>query len=663
MAPSLGSKTGLDKRPATLLTKEGVGVAIRMKPNKRLRGHALELAKQEAKTLPKGSASENVLSEGLLSLWSHGHLSAKLIQNIANKALLVGAEGEDLATIARSGNHGSKPGNCHRDICRAFIKDCHLGTGASVPTQCQDPKTSKPCEENAGVLLPHLLFSELFEGYPSQFDSLFGTQDLAEFWTRVEATKDDRLQAHPICLDKRQKKTQKSVQNRSLTIPLFLHADGVEFQSRDSLLVWNWGGFLNAFGSLNSHFLICAFPKSASLNNTWEPIMEWVQWSFEAMQEGTHPCYGPDNGPLPKGSIFEKLAGLPLTGRGYRACIWAIQGDQEMYSNILNLPHWNTYAPCAACDAQKPFMKGKACEKGKSFKELLPENQKFEYTSTSAALTKGPEYHALFRIPGLTIKMVRQDGLHVLFVKGVCSHLLGSLLHQICFHEGKGRQSKPPKDRLALVFSEIQANYKAQNTPTRLTNLRLSMFCDPAKPHKEYPKLEAKGAETKHLLAAFLPVLQAALNPGIALHQHMVGALEAMVALVNAFDSAGMFPTQTEFQGMQDLDKRFCYHYTYLHQWAKSENRKLYHIVYKFHCMHHLVRDSQYLNPRYAWNFRAEDFVGKVSKLAHSVMMGVKATKLSGKLLIKYRILLHMQLTQLGFDSGMIPESDGEDWL
>lgn len=248
-------------------------------------------------------------------------------------------------------------------------------------------------------------------------------------------------------------------------------------------------------------------------------------------------------------------------------------------------------------------------------------------------------------------------------MKGVCSHLLGSLLHQLCFYEGKGRQSKPPKDRLAVLFSQIQENYREQNTPSRLTNLRVSMFCDPSKPHKDYPKLDAKGGETKHLLAAFLPVLKAALNPGNELHQHMVGALEAMVGLVNAFDSAGMFLTLKEFRKVQDLDQRFCSHYAFLHQWAKSEDRKLYHLVYKFHCLHHLVRDSQYLNPRYAWNFRAEDFVGKMSRLAHSLMMGVKATKLSGKLLIKYRILLHMQLTQLGFESGVFPDSDGEDWL
>ena len=232
----------------------------------------------------------------------------------------------------------------------------------------------------------------------------------------------------------------------------------------------------------------------------------------------------------------------------------------------------------------------------------------------------------------------------------------------MCYNQGKGKQNKQPSQRLALIFSKIQESYKQLQTPTRLTNLKLSMICDPSKPHQEYAKLDAKGAETKHLLRAFLPVLKSILEPNNTLHQHMVGALEAMVDLVAAFDAAGLFPGPKEFQAMQDLDQRFCRHYTELNRWAQKNDQKLYHIVYKHHCQHHLVKEAQFLNPRYTWNFRSEDFVGKVATLTRSLAMGVKSTRLSGKLMIKYRILLHMQLTRLGFDLGVSPDSDGEEW-
>ena len=66
-------------------------------------------------------------------------------------------------------------------------------------------------------------------------------EDLSDLALEVEKSKDDRLLGHPICLDKRQGLVKRSVQQKESIIPLFLHADG--FQTRDSLLCWNW--FLN----------------------------------------------------------------------------------------------------------------------------------------------------------------------------------------------------------------------------------------------------------------------------------------------------------------------------------------------------------------------------------------------------------------------------------
>ena len=162
----------------------------------------------------------------------------------------------------------------HRDICAQFLKDCRISKGISVETECQGPKTSKPCLDMAGVMLPHLLFSNIFNHYPDQFDKIFGVEDLDSFRRGVEYVSDDRFMAHPICLDKRTGVAKGKVQDKSLTIPLFLHADGVEYQQRDSFLVWNWGGFLNAYSSLTSHFLIAAFPKSCTIHDkTWKPLM------------------------------------------------------------------------------------------------------------------------------------------------------------------------------------------------------------------------------------------------------------------------------------------------------------------------------------------------------------------------------------------------------
>ena len=111
-------------------------------------------------------------------------------------------------------------------------KNNALTKAHEVDVQVRDPKTSKVGVETASLYLPHMLFADLATSYPEQFDKNFGCSELAGFWKNVEAVKDERLQGHPICLDKRQGLAKRHVVNADKTVPLFIHADGVEFQTR-----------------------------------------------------------------------------------------------------------------------------------------------------------------------------------------------------------------------------------------------------------------------------------------------------------------------------------------------------------------------------------------------------------------------------------------------
>ena len=619
---------------------------------KRIRGWKLEMAKEAGGSEPLLKGEQEVpsaLGTLLLTMWSHGHISAKAMQELAHMAILDGATHPELAQIVSTGHWGEIPGNVHRDIMTHYCQDIKLTPAIHVQVPVLEPKTSKVLVEDASIFLPHILFSDLAHHYPDQFHNLFGTQDLQSFWKGVEKVKDDRLYQHPICLDERHGTYTNCVQEKQKTIPLFIHCDGVEFQSRDSLQVWNWGGLLCQYHSLAAHFLVSAIPKACTTESTWDPIMEWVTWSLEALLKGYHPEVGPKNEPLLKGSPFHALKGLPLTPGNYRAVVWAVQGDHEMYSNTVHLPHWNATSPCWDCDCKQPFSKGTPCEKGKSFKIVKEGKQRFIYVDTKAALLKGKTNHPLFSVPGLTTRMVRHDGLHVLFVRGVCAHLVGSILHYMAFFDGKGVQSVKPSERLAFIFEEIQEVYKRSSAPTRLTNLKLSMICDVAKPHKQFAKLDCKGAGMKHLCVALLPVIKNMLDRKQEQHRDMVSALQCMVDLIQLFDRIGIFPSSKEYMQARNLEKRFFAHYDSLNIWAQENDRLLFHLVMKHHTLHHMVRDSQFLNPRNCWNFRAEDFVGKISRLGASVAMGVKSTKMSQKINAKYRILLHLQLVRLGF--------------
>ena len=603
----------------------------------------------------------SALSTRLLELWCKGLVSATMVADLARCATLDGAGHPELVALGQAGSFSRHKGNISRDLLRLLGKRSRMTPAHLLKVQCLDPKSGTKDSAQAAMMLPHVVFAELGQFYPDEFHAVFATSGLASFWDGVEGVQDDRLDMHPIALDKR-------VQKKDRTIPLYIHADGVEYQQRDSLMCWSWGSLLNQKSSLDSHLHMAVWPKSATSEDTWTPMYELMRWSFEALLKGFHPTAGPNGEPVVKEfAKFAEDAGKPLF-KGYRAVIWSIQGDQDFYSNVLHLPHWNNKFPCFECDCQRPVFKKQPCPLGKSVKELRWEKQSYEHFDTAAALRKGEaalgkggHSHPLFSIPGVTTRLVRHDALHVVYGKGVGSHLLGSLLHYLCYYEGKGATcSVPPAQRLGVVFSEVQKVYQANKTACRLTNLRLSMFCDPLAPYKSHPFLGVKAAELKHLAPALLPVLKSLLTDlGKRHEQQMKQCLQAFCDLNDLFDQAPMFLSEEEYNRAWDLGiDQFCGLYADLHDWSILEERNLFHVVHKHHSYQHMILSSKDMNPRFHWNFRSEDYVGAMSRIAHSTAFGLKSTRISCKVAAKWKLLLHFQLTRPGFCIGKEEEEE-----
>ena len=245
-------------------------------------------------------------------------------------------------------------------------------------------------------------------------------------------------------------------------------------------------------------------------------------------------------------------------------------------------------------------------------------------------------------------KNVRGDPLHILICKGLYGHVLGSILHYACYIEGPGKRAiKKPADRLAILFSQIQIEYSKQECKNRLTNLRMSMFTDPQKPWAKYSQLDCKGGEARHLLPAFIPVIQRLFEDTMEeCEQHMILVATSLEKLVKVWDDAGTFLTSPQYQKGLKLAGDFLTSYAWLNQWSLEKDRMSFHIVPKHHSFIHLVWNSKFLNPRIQWCFKAKDFVGQVSRLTHSVSMGVSSTRLSLKVAPKYRILVRLFLTR-----------------
>ena len=373
----------------------------------------------------------------------------------------------------------------------------------------------------------------------------------------------------------------------------------------------------------------CTVPETTHCRGTWKPVWKHFIHSFQNLAAGIFQALDADGNPHP-------LAGQRVHPRGYRFFIWVIQGDHEFFSNTLGLPHWRNNKLCWDCDTD-------ITNEGTTWINLS--NPGWTLKTAQEHLDTPPS-HEVFTAPGVSTMMVCHDALHVMFNHGILSHFLGSILHLWCFH-GPGRQTVAPATRLGIVFEKIQQFYTMAETDcrTRLVNLKLSMFCQEKKPHVDFPALKCKGGETKHLLPAMVWCMSL-MYDGSELHDKIMAGLIAINKFVHVMVNADWVPTPREADRLVKYAKRFLTAYDWLEDWAIANERMLFHAVPKFHMFDHLAYGARFLNPTASWCFKAEDYVGKMSKMGASSVFGTKATKLSIKMMEKNRFMMHFRWTR-----------------
>ena len=110
----------------------------------------------------------------------------------------------------------------------------------------------------------------------------------------------------------------------------------------------------------------------------------------------------------------------------------------------------------------------------------------------------------------------------------------------------------------------MEKEYVAQETPTRVTNLRLSMLCNPKEPRKSMAQLDLKAPETKWFLQAFAPVLQNLVSLEKEHEATMLQAVEDMAKLTDLFDQGDVFLTNGEWLKAMKLGESFLKKYSSL---------------------------------------------------------------------------------------------------
>ena len=86
-----------------------------------------------------------------------------------------------------------------------------------------------------------------------------------------------------------------------------------------------------------------------------------------------------------------------------------------------------------------------------------------------------------------------------------------------------------------------------------------------------------------------------------------------------------------------DIDAALAY-YSYLCKFSLDHDQALWKVVPKHHYWWHIGRDAETINPRMAWCFANEDFVGRIATVGLSVRHGQAAAFRSKLLIDKYML-------------------------
>ena len=164
-----------------------------------------------------GGAAPSSLGQYLLEQWSWGHISAPTVQKIALAATKDGLLHPDIKILAGLGKGGQYERNCNAELLKK-LPDIGLTPETStfrLPMAL--PGAGFKMVEQS-LLLPHELFSLMFQHYPAAFqERVVGKPGaLEEFWQ--EFAGNPMLEGHEL-LTRAGYKTK--------AVPLSLHGDGV----------------------------------------------------------------------------------------------------------------------------------------------------------------------------------------------------------------------------------------------------------------------------------------------------------------------------------------------------------------------------------------------------------------------------------------------------
>ena len=127
-------------------------------------------------------------------------------------------------------------------------------------------------------------------------------------------------------------------------------------------------------------------------------------------------------------------------------------------------------------------------------------------------------------------------------------------------------------------------------------------------------------------------------------YAHLVVVLQNLERFYAIMESYGHVIPVEPAEELFEVVHRCCVHYACLASDAAERGLKLFKITPKFHFWLHIAWMARYVNPRFAWCYADEDFVGKIATIAYASSFGRGPIKLGTSLMHRYLVALALRI-------------------
>lgn len=308
-------------------------------------------------------------------------------------------------------------------------------------------------------------------------------------------------------------------------------------------------------------------------------------------------------------------------------------GDLDYYAKTLQLPRSTSSNPCYLCQCTSS---GENTWHDNSFGAKWLDLQ---WTPSAWLLWDGRSACRLFQTPGITAVSVAPDYMHSKYL-GADQYVYGSVFYILCYMVLPGAAL----ENLLVCWNFIKTYYRNFDTKHKFQSIqKLSMFLRKS----GGVKLRGKAAEIKGLAPVMLALWEMYMNHSLDIHKKIALLLKVNLKMEELLASCAHEVNLNSEAAA--LFRRYAFAWAQLqeevyHFFQNEEiSCTLFTCTSKIHQVVHSAINSKFLNPCLVWCFIGEDFMKRVQKLGESCVRGVKAPKAQSKMLMHYRLAMHLQ--------------------